>query len=98
MNRNDVLEYLRSKKEYFYSTYRIVQIGLFGSYARGTATPQSDIDLLIEFEENTPEIFDKKFEFREEVAKELNLNVDVCRVKSIKSAFRQDILSEAIFA
>ena len=71
---------------------------MFGSYARGTATPQSDIDLLIEFEENTPEIFDKKFEFREEVAKELNLNVDVCRVKSIKSAFRHDILSEAIFA
>ncbi len=98
MSGNDVLEYLRNKKDYFYTTYRIVKIGLFGSYARGTATPQSDVDLLIEFEENTQEIFDKKFEFREEVARELNLNVDVCRVKSIKSAFKKDILSEAIFA
>ncbi len=98
MNGNDILEYLKNKKDDFYVTYRIVQIGLFGSYARGEATPNSDIDLLIEFEENTPAIFDKKFDFREEVANELKTNVDVCRVKSIKSAFRRQILSEAIFA
>lgn len=27
----------------------VVRLALFGSYARGTATPESDVDLLVEF-------------------------------------------------
>jgi tRNA nucleotidyltransferase (CCA-adding enzyme) len=51
-DKTDIIAYLLSKKEYFYSTYRIVQIGLFGSFARGTEKDESDIDILIEFESN----------------------------------------------
>jgi predicted nucleotidyltransferase len=98
MNKTDILDYLQKKKDYFHSTYQIVQIGLFGSYARGTQTEDSDIDILIEFEENTTSIFDKKFAFREEIETEFNHGVDVCRIKSIKSAFKGQILAEAVFA
>ncbi len=30
--------------------YPIIRIDLFGSYANGTNTPESDVDLLVEFE------------------------------------------------
>jgi uncharacterized protein len=32
------------------SNYGVKQIGLYGSYVRGQQTPESDIDLLIDFE------------------------------------------------
>ncbi len=96
VNRTNILDYLEKKKEYFYSTYQIVQIGLFGSYARGTQTEDSDIEILIEFEENTTSIYYKKFAFRQEIETDFNHGVDVCRIKSIKSAFKGQILAEAV--
>ena len=32
-----------------FSSYHISRVGLFGSFARGTQTENSDIDLLVEF-------------------------------------------------
>lgn len=33
------------------SLYRVKKIAIFGSYARGEAKPESDIDILVEFSE-----------------------------------------------
>jgi predicted nucleotidyltransferase len=97
LNKTDIINYLIDRKNHFYSAYKVVRIGLFGSFALGTEKEESDIDILIEFEENTTLIYDKKFELREEIEKDLQRSVDLCRVKSIKSAFKEAILSEAIF-
>ena len=50
LSREKVLEIL--KKEYLYlsTQYGVKRIGLFGSYAKGNEQEDSDIDLLIEFE------------------------------------------------
>lgn len=46
MKRQEVLEKLRSRKEKLATEFGIESIGLFGSYAKDTATEESDIDLI----------------------------------------------------
>lgn len=44
------LEQIKNAAEIVAKEYPITKIELFGSYARGTNTPDSDVDLLVEFE------------------------------------------------
>jgi len=71
-----------------------VKLGVFGSYARGEQRQGSDLDLLVEFEENTPNLSEVKNGLRCEVQAAFQIPVDICREKYIKPIFRQQILSE----
>ena len=53
MTKNDILEVLTEEKEYLKKAYEIDKIGLFGSYAKGMATENSDIDIYVEFTNKT---------------------------------------------
>lgn len=46
MNRQEILERLQASKERLAIEFGIESIGLFGSYAKDTATDESDIDLI----------------------------------------------------
>lgn len=59
LTKNDILQFLGDNKDYLSTKFHIVKIGLFGSFARDEAVENSDIDLIIELEENTPDIFSK---------------------------------------
>ena len=85
-------------KELFRIKYNIVKIGIFGSYARGEATEMSDIDVIVEFDENTDDLFDKKYELRESLTTYFHKNIDLCRESAIKPVFKSLILKEAIYA
>ena len=50
LNKDEILLRLRSKKSAIKSKYPVKNIALFGSYARNQAEPNSDIDLLVEFD------------------------------------------------
>ena len=38
----------------YFKTQPVLKVWLFGSYARGEETPESDVDLLVEFDHSTP--------------------------------------------
>ncbi|MEO8400120.1 MAG: nucleotidyltransferase domain-containing protein [Ignavibacteriaceae bacterium] len=65
-SKNEILKFLSQKKEFLNKNFHIVKIGIFGSYARGDTKGGSDIDLTVEFEENTQNLFDlkRKLKFR----------------------------------
>lgn len=50
LNKEDILDYLRNNKEYLKQNFEVTSISLFGSFARGEETEESDIDLLVEIE------------------------------------------------
>jgi len=54
MTKTTILNFLKTHENELREKYSIVKLGLFGSYATGEATDESDIDLYAEFE-------DKKF-------------------------------------
>jgi len=53
MTKEEILEKLKEEKPYLQEKYGVEKIGLFGSYSRDEATPESDIDIYVELKENT---------------------------------------------
>jgi len=47
VTKEEILTFLREHKDELRQKYAVTKIGLFGSYARGTAHQNSDIDLAI---------------------------------------------------
>ena len=97
INQNQILNYLSTNKQDISKKYHLTKLGIFGSYARNEQTPESDLDLLVEFEENTTDLTDKKDYLRKEIQSVFNLQVDICREKYIKPIFRQQVLTDAIY-
>jgi uncharacterized protein len=96
--RDQILKFLSQNKKLFRDKYHIVRIGLFGSYARGEQNAKSDIDLLVEFEENTPDLYDLKIQLRDFFQIQLGIDIDICREKYIKPRFKNAILKETVYA
>lgn len=75
--------------------FGIVKLGLFGSVARNEKP--NDIDIIIEFEPNTEDLFEKKNQLREVIESKFKLPVDICREKFIRPSIKELILKDAIF-
>lgn len=97
VQRDDILTFLREKKDEFFSEFQVIKIGLFGSYARNENSEDSDIDLIVEFQPNTENLFEKKNKIKALIRKEFNRNVDLCREKYIKPYYKSQILKTAIY-
>ncbi len=70
-------------------SYGIKRIYLFGSYAKGEATEESDIDLLIE--KGKPMSLLKLSGMRQQVQEALNLSVDLVTTVGIEDTFKKEI-------
>ena len=95
--KEEILQFLINNKFFLRERFRLVKIGLFGSFARGDQKPTSDVDILIELEDDAKNIFDLEYDLKELLKKQFNRNVDVCEEKYIKSYFKPFILKDAIY-
>ena len=50
MNRQEVLDILRTHKPTLAERFGVTELALFGSFARDQATDKSDIDILVKFD------------------------------------------------
>ena len=96
--RDQILSFLTQNKRIFLDEFHIIRIGIFGSYARGDQNINSDIDFLVEFEENTQDLYDLKLRLKDYFRNNLGIEADICREKYIKSRIKESILSETVYA
>ena len=96
--KRQILNFLSQNKKLFREKYHIVRIGLFGSYAREEQNIESDIDLLVEFEDNTQDLFELKLQLKDFFKNQLGIEVDICREKYIKPRIKKAILKETVYA
>ncbi len=95
--QKQILSFISKHKPMLQDKFHITKIGLFGSYARKEQTDISDIDLIVEFEENTNNLYDIKIAVKQFFRKNLKVDVDLCREKYIKTRYKNRILNEAIY-
>ncbi len=69
-------------------------LALFGSFARGEGGPESDVDILVEFE--GPTRFDQFMELRHLLEETLGRRVDLVTHGALKPRLRQRIEREAL--
>lgn len=96
--KEQILEFIRNNKDQFYIKFRIIRIGIFGSVARNEQTDKSDIDLIVEFEADTPDLFHKKNELKKIFSERFDSEVDICRERYIKPIFKKQIIQDALYA
>lgn len=97
LKQRDIIRYLDSRKGYFLEKYHVRRIALIGSFARNEQGPQSDIDILIDIEEGTPDIFEAKRLLRSELEQEFKRKVEIASARYIKPYYREEILREAVY-
>ncbi|MBF0318659.1 MAG: nucleotidyltransferase family protein [Nitrospirae bacterium] len=75
--------------------YKITQIGIFGSYARGDQKKRSDVDILVEIEEPVGLL---RFVHIENLLSDLlQVKVDLIPKEGIRPELREKIINEVVY-
>lgn len=97
MNRNDITTFLSQCLPVLSKEYNVSKIGLFGSFARNEQNDSSDIDIILEFQEGTENIYEKKSRLREFLTNHFQRDVDLCREKYLKPYVKDYLQKEIIY-
>ena len=94
MTKTEIINYLKDHYQDFKSQYAVEKMGLFGSYARGEATEESDIDILVKMK---PSMFDM-IALKDQIEEDLHVKVDIIREhKNMKPFFLEMIKKDMIY-
>lgn len=93
--RDEALRILAYQKTALLETYQITKLGLFGSYARGEQNDESDVDVLVEYEQ-PPSLY-RLLELRDDLSELLSIKVDVVTRNGLKSRIKERVLAEVIY-
>ena len=79
----------------FCRRHRIRRLALFGSVLRDALGPESDVDVLVEFEPDATVGFFKLYDLEQELSQILGRKADINTPKSLSKYFRDEVLAEA---
>ncbi len=95
MGAVEILEFLKENKPMFQQSMGVKNIGLFGSYAKGLAGPDSDIDIFVEM----PPDFSSIMQLQQYLEVNLGQSIDLLRKgPHLRPDFLKTIASEIIYA
>lgn len=77
-----------------YARYRIRSLGVFGSRVRGDARPDSDVDVLVDFD-RAPTFFEF-VRLEDELSRLLGLRVDLVMRRALHPELVEQILAEVV--
>ena len=92
-NMDEIIKILTEHKEELKKKYKIKEIKIFGSYARGEQKETSDIDIIVDFEE-TPTLIEL-LRLEEEIERILGIKVDLLTEEGI-SPFIKPYIKEVV--
>ena len=93
-NREEILSVIRDHRENIRS-FGVHRLGLFGSYASGNEHEASDLDFIVEFDQNTFDAYMGLKLFLEDLFK---CKIDLVLSSSIKPRLRSTILGQTVYA
>lgn len=91
----DIVRILREHREELAREYKVKEIGIFGSYVRGTQRVTSDVDILVDFSE-VPSLL-RFIRLENYLSDLLGVKVDLVMKQSLRRHIGQAILREVIF-
>ncbi len=95
MTREQILDFLRQHKQEMNERFGVTKIGLFGSYARGEAREDSDIDIVVEL--SGDRLFRKFFALELFLKSGLNKEIDLGVESTLKPLVREQIIKDITY-
>ena len=92
---NELKKILQDHKATLKDEFGVIEIGFFGSYAKGNQKKDSDVDILVEFEK-TIDLF-TYVRLKNHLSDLLGVNVDLVAKKALKPKLGERILSETVY-
>ena len=91
---DEIKQILAEHREKLKEKYRVIEIGIFGSYVKGEQKEESDVDVLVEFE--TPVSLLHIVSLENHLSDILGIKVDVVPKKNIRAELKDSIIREVI--
>lgn len=91
MQKQDILNYLKSNQEYYHNQFGVQFIGLFGSFARDEANENSDIDILYKIEKDKKLSMFKYLKLTKQLEENLHKKIDLVRDETLKPQLKSYI-------
>jgi predicted nucleotidyltransferase len=95
MNKNAILKVLDGVRKEVKKKYKADIKGIFGSYVRGDNKKESDIDVLVDFEE-AADLFDL-VGLSYFLENELHCNVDIVPLRALREEIKPYIMKEMLY-
>lgn len=93
---DEIKSVLQSEKEEL-NRLGITEVGIFGSYVRGEAAIESDIDILIDVSPDSPLTLLSLIELEQSLSEKLDKKVDLAIKADLKPNIGKHILSEVVY-
>lgn len=91
----DILTKHKKKLDSFCKENKIKKLSLFGSYLKDTENPESDVDLLVEFSEDTEYGLLDIARMERQLSEIIGRKVDLRTPEELSRYFRDSIVKEA---
>lgn len=92
---SDIIGILKKLKPSIQTCFKAREIGIFGSFVRGTQNENSDVDLLVEFEDNA-DLFDL-MGLSLHLEEELNRKVDIVPKNALRTELHDSVMQEVVY-
>ena len=94
ITKEEILKTLASDKPELQKKFKVSKLALFGSYARGDQTPDSDVDILVEVD---PSIGLDFVTLAERIEKMLGVAVDLISTRAVSPKAMELIETELLY-
>ncbi|MGD9655037.1 MAG: nucleotidyltransferase family protein [Sulfuricurvum sp.] len=95
MNKEYILDFLKTHKQELHTRFGVASIGLFGSYAKNLQTEQSDIDLAVEIQSENS--FRSFFGLKSYLEAQFGKTIDLGIEHDLKPIVREYVKKEIIY-
>jgi len=94
MTSQEVIAAIRTHQGELFQRFGVRSLSLFGSVARSEQSPNSDVDLLVEF--HRPTGLFAFFTLQDELEELLHSRVDLATIEGLKPEIRGRVMSESV--
>jgi predicted nucleotidyltransferase len=97
MNLADILKTLAAHREELQQRYRVKELGVFGSVVRGEQKGTSDVDILVEFDEDARLGLLKFINLENYLSELLGVKVDLVMKSALKPRIGKHVVKETVY-
>ena len=97
MTKNDIIRFLKKKKEDFKKMFHIEKIGLYGSYSRGEQNENSDIDIVYVLKDSDKFGYFEYLELEDIIFRQFKKKVELVNYRYMNPIIKYEAEKEIIY-